>query len=107
MRVAVITSLMLTSFLLSACTFVDLSVEGEKVRVLDADEVSKCKLLGRTNANTKAKVAGVPRHENAINHELIALARNAAAELGGDTIVAEGPAVEGKRAFQIYRCVPR
>lgn len=91
--------------LISACTWVDLSQQGEKVRVLEHSEVSSCKLLGQTNANTTARVAGVRRHDKAINYELTALARNAAAKMGGDSIVAESPEVEGQQTFLVYRCI--
>ncbi len=91
--------------LVSACTWVDLSQQGEKVRVLEASEVASCKLLGQTTSNTTAKLAGVRRHDNAINYELTTLARNTAAKMGGDSIVAEGPEVDGHQTFQIYRCI--
>jgi hypothetical protein len=102
-QLSVFASLML----LGGCTFVDLNEGGEKVRILEAHEVTKCKLLGKTTATTKEKALGVRRHDKAINHELVSLARNAAADLKGDTIVAEGEESGGKQTFSIYRCVPQ
>jgi len=58
------------AMLLSACTWVELSTEGKKVRVLGADEVTNCQLVGQTTSTTAASVAGIPRHENAIRDEL-------------------------------------
>ena len=104
-RIAYRCLLLATVALSSACTWVDLSQQGEKVRVLDATEVSSCKLLGQTTSNTTAKVAGVRRHDNAINYELVALARNAAARMGGDTIVAEASESDGHQTFLVYRCI--
>lgn len=92
---------------LNACTWVDLTAEGEKVRVLNMDEVAKCQFIGQTTSNTAYKVAGVRRHDNAIQNELESLARNSAVNLGGDTIVAAGDMNEGKQTFQVYRCVPQ
>ena len=92
--------------LLSACTWVDLSPEGEKARVLDASEVTNCTHVGRTTSTTAEKVAGVKRHANAINYELTSLARNAASRMGGDTVVAEGEMTGGRQLFQVYRCIP-
>lgn len=100
-----LTSLFILS--LSACTWVELSSEGEKARVLSASEVTKCSFVGKTTSTTTEKVLGVKRHENAINDELISLARNSAIRLGGDTVVAEGEAVDGKQTFLIYRCIPQ
>jgi hypothetical protein len=89
---------------LSACTWVDLTQEGEKVKLLESSQVTQCKHLGQTTSTTKDKVAGVRRHDNAINYELTSLARNAAARMGGDSIVAESSEQNGTQTFLIYRC---
>jgi hypothetical protein len=93
------------TLILSACAFVDLSQEGEKVRVLESSEVATCKHLGKTTANTQEKALGVRRHDMAINNELTSLARNTAARMGGDTVVAESPESGGKQTFLIYKCI--
>jgi hypothetical protein len=92
--------------ILQACAWVQLTPEGEKVRLLEAHEVTKCELLGSTTATTTSRLVGVPRHQNAIQDELQSLARNSASKMGGDTIVAEGDLEEGKQSFKVYRCVP-
>jgi hypothetical protein len=94
-----------SALILSACSFVDLTQEGEKVRILEASEVSSCKHLGQSTASTQEKALGVRRHDKAINNELTSLARNTAVKMGGDTIVAEGPEDGGKQTFLIYKCV--
>ncbi len=95
------------SISLTACSFVDLSEEGKKVRLLDADEVTKCTYLGKSTSSTKSKVVGIGRNENVLLEELTNLARNSAINLDGDTIVQDGDIVEGKLKFLVYRCVPR
>ncbi len=100
-------SITLVCFSLAACSNVELSVEGEKTRVLEASEVTKCSYIGKTTSSTTNKVVGVTRHQKAIDLELITLARNTAKKLGGDTVVAEDPAEEGRLTFLIYRCVPQ
>lgn len=92
---------------LSACTWVDLTDEGEKVRILGPDEVLKCQAMGQTTSTTKATVAGIKRHENAILDELNTLARNTAINLKGDTIVPQGEVEDGKLTYKVYRCVPK
>jgi len=94
-------------FSISACTWVELTEEGEKARVLSASEVTSCTFVGKTTSSTTAKVIGVKRHDNAINDELVSLARNSAIRLGGDTVVADGPVEDGKQTFKVYRCIPR
>ncbi len=102
-----LTTLVVSSLIMSACTWVTLTEEGEKVRVLSAEEVVKCKLVGQTTATTKSKVAGVDRHNNAVDHELTSLARNAAVNLGGDTVVPASDIDAGSQTFKVYRCVPQ
>lgn len=90
----------------SACTWVDTSPEGEKVRVLMATEVAKCKHVGKTTAKTAHKLAGLNRHKDKVQGELNTLARNSAVNIGGDTIVAVDTPVNGQQVFEVYRCMP-
>lgn len=107
MRLINATLLALVIVNLGACAWVELTPQGEKVRVLDLSDVAKCQYLGTTTASVTEKVAGIRRHDAAINEELIIVARNAAVNLDGDTVVADGAEAEGKRKFRVYRCVPR
>ena len=93
--------------LTSACTWVELTAEGEKVRLLTLDEVDKCRLLGKTTASVTDKFVGVRRHDAQIQEELSTIARNAAVNLDGDTIVPIGEEKDGKQVYQVYRCVPK
>lgn len=99
-------ALVAAALLLAGCaTALKLTEAGEKVRVLGPDEVDSCRLLGRTNASVTWVVAGVKRPENVIVQELRVVARNAAARLGGDTIVPLTVADEGQQTFQVYKCI--
>lgn len=91
---------------LSACSWVTLTPAGEKARVLSEAEVVNCKRLGTTTVSTKEQVANIYRKEDVVAKELETLARNAAEELGGDTVVPLGTPVEGKQSFAVYRCIP-
>lgn len=93
------------ALLLQSCAWVKLTPEGEKVRVLDADEVTQCRELGTTTSSVKADIAGIGRKEAKVREELEGLARNAAADMGGDTIVALDGAEDGKQTFAVYRCI--
>ena len=102
MKKLVLASLCLS---MNACAWVTLTPSGEKVRVLDASEVSTCKGLGNTTVSLLAKVAGINRNEETVARELSLLARNAAAELGGDTIVPVSPVKNGERSYTVYKCI--
>ena len=88
-----------------ACSWVTLTPGGEKVRVLSADEVSSCEELGKAMVSLRAKVAGINRDPRQVEKELAMLARNAAADMGGDTVVAVTAVKEGKRSYKVYKCV--
>lgn len=90
---------------MSACSWVELTTGGEKVRVLAAEEVTTCQELGKTVVSSMAKVAGINRSEEKIEKELAMLARNAAADMGGDTVVPVSEVKEGKRSYTVYKCI--
>lgn len=91
---------------LNACTWVPLTPEGETVRVARADEVRDCERKGEVASILKSRVAGFERKPGKVADELVALARNEAALMGGDTVVAESPVKDGRQMFGVYRCRP-
>lgn len=91
--------------LAGGCTWVKLSEPGANVRVGTVAQASACKKLGATHAKTSTRIAFFSRSSRKVDSELESLARNEAAEMGGDTIVAQGPASsEGRRTFDVFRC---
>ena len=93
-----------TTLLIAGCSQIRLTAGGEKVRVLDPNEVSSCRKLGKTNNAVTARVV-VERPEEAIAKELRILARNSAAGMGGDTIVPLTVVENGQQTFEVYKCV--
>jgi hypothetical protein len=95
---------MLACTLLAACTWVELSEEGQGVTLV-ASVPESCKRLGTTTSVTKASLAAIKRGEKKVATELQTLARNAAASMGGDTLVAQGDIrPPGEQDFVVYRC---
>ena len=90
---------------LQGCAWVKLTPEGEKARVLSAEEVANCTKLGVTTSTLKADVAGFRRNEEKVRKELATLARNAASDLGGDTVVPITEPEGGRQTFDVYRCL--
>ena len=84
---------------ITACTWVDLEPEAEKVVVLTGEEVKKCKLLGSTNVSVKYEVGGFGRDVKKMTHELETLARNEATKLKGDAVVAASEIAKGKQKY--------
>lgn len=90
---------------LSGCSFVNLTPGGDKVRLLRLDEVGRCAHLGRVTSNSKATIGFIARSRDTVQEEVHRLARNNAADMGGDSIVPLGPMIEGEQGFNVYRCI--
>jgi hypothetical protein len=89
---------------LSACTWVKPTEAGKKVTLVKAFNVKNCKNIGTTTSSVKAQLGSIERSPDKVRQELIALAQNQAADLGGDSIVALTDVEEGSMEFGIYRC---
>ncbi len=87
------------------CAFVELKPQAQKVRILAAQEVRNCKHLGKVTASTAATVGFIDRDRYSVTEEVQNLARNHAASMNGDSIVAASPLVEGEQSFEVYRCI--
>lgn len=94
---------------LTGFKWVKLTPEGEKIRVLAAAEVTSCKKLGSTTASVKDKIGPFGRKDAKVARELEYLARNSAAndfkDQGVDTVVPTSEIEDGKRKYDVYKCV--
>ena len=89
---------------LPACTWVEPTTESSGVTLVKSFNVNSCKKLGSTNATVTQKFGPVTRDDDVVMEELITLAKNRAAKMGGDSIVAQEPVVDGSMSFDIYKC---
>ena len=89
---------------LTACTWVEPTKEGSEVILVKAFNVETCKKLGTATTSVKHKVGIITRSDEKVTEELTTLAKNRAAEMGGDSIVAQGDPVEGSMSFDIFKC---
>jgi hypothetical protein len=89
---------------LSACTLIPTQPGADQVVVADESKVAGCEARGATNVSVIHEVGGFHRLPDVVADELARLASNTAVDMGGDTLVAQGPVVEGKRKFAIYKC---
>lgn len=91
---------------LSACSsaLIDKRVGAELVTVADANQVASCQSKGKVTLTVLAKVGFVNRSVEAVDANLLQMARNAAVDANGDTVVkGERPEV-GAQIFAIYKC---
>lgn len=88
----------------SACTWVEPTAQGYAVEVVAAEAVKDCRKLGTTRVSVLDRVAGMPRSYRKLEQELDTLARNSAAEMEGDHVVAVSEIVDGHRTYAVYDC---
>lgn len=101
-----LTAIALTTMLigLQACTWVKPTEAGAQVRLVEDYNVTQCTKLGTTTTSVKHKIGAMGRDLEKVTEELTVLARNEAAVMGGDSIVAQGPPADGSMVFGVYRC---
>lgn len=85
------------------CTWIKLTDAGAGVRQGTQSAVEDCQLVGNVTSTTQDRVL-LRRGQAKVAEELIVLARNEAATLGGDVIVPAGPMRDGRQDFSVYRC---
>jgi hypothetical protein len=102
-----VTAVVVAVAVLQACAWVKPTASGAGVRVASATEVAGCREAGSTQVSVLDKVAGVRRGYTAVAEELATLARNSAAQLGGDTVVPTSEIVDGTQTFAVYKCGDR
>jgi len=91
------------------CSWVKSTELGARVRVVTAGEVTAgevedCADAGTTHVSVMDKLGVVERNQAKVAKELATLARNSAAQLGGDSVVAITEIVDGTQTFAVYQC---
>jgi len=92
------------ALLAAGCTWVKPTDTGERVTVATFEQVKTCKNLAKVTVAVLDKVVFIPRSEEKVAGELQTMAKNSAAELKGDTIVAVSKVINGEQAFNVYDC---
>ncbi len=99
-----LTTLTGMGLLLASCTWVALTSEGEGVTVREMSAVGSCERIGRVTSRSTAEIARVDRSAEAVQNELLVLARNEAGALGGNVIVPDSVIQDGSQNFVVYNC---
>lgn len=89
---------------LAGCTWVKLEDAGASVRVAYDGRVDGCDKVGDVGVSVKDRIGPYDRSNLKVKDELETLARNEAASLPADTLVALGEPRNGEQSFAAYRC---
>lgn len=106
-RIASVVIMCAIAAIAPGCTWVPLSDEGAKVRILRADTAGDCQKISTISSKTADRVIFFARSERKMREELESLARNEAADSGGNAILPIGTMANGRQSFDIYRCQDR
>lgn len=91
--------------LLAACqNWVELTDAGRDVSIVTPATAENCERLGRVTARSREQVAGLHRDPERLKRELKTLARNEAASLGANAILATTEVTDGRQSFDALRC---
>lgn len=90
--------------LVNACTWVKPVPEAAGVGLVKPNAAQQCKKLGITTVRIKHRLGPIARSKKKVQDELIAMAKNDAAVMGGNIISVASPASEGQQKFTIFKC---
>ena len=90
--------------LMAGCTFVKLNPNAQDVLLLKPYQARECEQVRRSTSQVLSKIWFINRNKDAMADELATLARNTAADLGGNAVVPDSEIVDGKQTFIIYNC---
>ena len=93
---------------LSACVthLVEVRDGSDAVAVLEAKDIGNCKYLGSIAVSVLSEVGIYTRSADAVEADLLQLARNGAVDAMGDTVVKGNSLEFGKRSYRMYKCLP-
>jgi hypothetical protein len=76
----------------------------DSVAMLEANQVTQCQNKGSINVSVISEVGLFTRSADAVEGNLLQLARNGAVDAGADTVVKGNSMAYGKRAYDLYKC---
>ncbi|MFN3543977.1 MAG: DUF4156 domain-containing protein [Thiobacillus sp.] len=89
-----------------ASRMVDVRAGSEQVSLATPDQVVNCAPRGNVTVSVLTSVGFVSRSAEAVEANLLQLARNSAVNEGADTLVRKESSKFGERTFGLYKCRP-
>ncbi|HET6725373.1 MAG TPA: DUF4156 domain-containing protein [Gammaproteobacteria bacterium] len=84
--------------------WVEVKPAARDVTVLDLSQAANCQRLGTSSAAVQQNAGFFARNPQAVDADLVNLARNDAVKMGGNAVAALEPRSQGHQRFGIYRC---
>ena len=98
-------AVLISAFLVAACTWVPLAPEARAIRVIPAGAApAGCAKQGEVTVTVKNKVGFYERNSLKVRDELETMARNEAPGLQADTLQPLSEPYDGEQRFAAWRC---
>jgi len=91
-------------FLFGCAKFIDIIPGSESINVVNKFNADQCILKSTTTVSVLAEVGFIDRDSESIKLDLDQLAKNAAIDNQGNTIIKIGSSENGKATYQILYC---
>ncbi|HET7369328.1 MAG TPA: DUF4156 domain-containing protein [Gammaproteobacteria bacterium] len=93
------------TLLIAGCgNWIEVKPQARDVAILEPAQVASCQYLGKSEAAVLNEAGFLPRNPQAINADLVNIARNDAAQMGGNAVAPLSERDHGHQTFGIYRC---
>lgn len=79
-------------------------IGADQVVLAKDTDVAKCKSLGRSTLSVLSSLGPITRSAEAVEENLLQMARNEAIDKGGDTVVKGNSLEYGKRSYEVFKC---
>jgi hypothetical protein len=79
-------------------------IGADQVVLAKESEVTQCKSLGRSTLSVLSALGPITRSAEAVEDNLLQMARNEAIDKGGDTVVKGNSLEYGKRSYEVFKC---
>jgi hypothetical protein len=79
-------------------------IGADQIAVAQATQVATCKSLGRSTVSVLSALGPITRSAEAVEENLLQMARNEAVDKGADTVVKGNSMEYGKRSFEFFKC---
>ncbi len=105
-RLSAVTVIVVLITGMSGCAsdLIEVRKGSDRVSLVETSQIGSCQSKGEITVSVLAEVGFISRSVDAVEANLIQLARNGAIDSGGDTVVRGNSPEFGKRTFAIYKC---
>lgn len=81
-------------------------VGADQIAVAQPSQVGKCKSMGRSTVSVLSSLGPITRSAEAVEDNLLQMARNEAVDKGADTVVKGNSMQYGTRSYEFFKCKP-